>query len=166
MKIDDIHEFIDYYIKIKKRTQRLFDYIPDDKLEWTYREGAFTIGDQIRHLANIERFMYAETVQRKKSKYAVCGITYATGLSNVIDYYNRKRFESLQIFESLSNEDLFKKCTTPANIDITIWKWLRAMVEHEVHHRAQLYMYLSLLEIKTPPLFGLSSEEVSMKSEK
>jgi len=63
MKIENISEFVSYYSKIKKRTQRLFDYIPKDKLEWTFREGKFTIGDQVRHLANIERFMYAETVQ-------------------------------------------------------------------------------------------------------
>ena len=68
--------------------------------------------------------------------------------------------ESLAIFESLSNADLMQKCTTPGNIEITIWKWLRAMVEHEVHHRAQLYLYLSILEVETPPMFGLTSEEV------
>jgi len=59
---------------------------------------------------------------------------------------------------------LFKKCKTPGNIKITIWKWLRAMIEHEIHHRAQIYLYLSILEIKTPPMFGLSSEEVIINS--
>ena len=165
MKIDNINEFIDYYSKIKKRTRRLFDYIPEDKLEWTFRAGKFTIGDQIRHLANIERYMYAETVQHKESKYAGCGVEYADGLENVIEYYNKKHLESLQVFESLSDEDLFKKCKTPGNIEITIWKWLRAMIEHEIHHRAHIYLYLSILKIKTPPMFGLSSEEVILNSD-
>jgi uncharacterized damage-inducible protein DinB len=160
MTIEDINDFIQYYGKIKRRTQRLFQYIPEDKLEWTFREGKFTIGDQIRHLANIERYMYAETVQQKTSKYAGCGVEYANGLNEVIDYYHSKYQESLAIFKSLSNEDLFRKCKTPANIEITIWKWLRAMIEHEVHHRAQIYLYLSILEIETSPMFGLSSEQV------
>ena len=34
------------------------------------------------------------------------------------------------------------------------------MVEHEVHHRGQIYVYLGMLEVKTPPLFGLTSEEL------
>ena len=47
-----------------------------------------------------------------------------------------------------------------AGVPITKWKWLRAMVEHEIHHRGQLYLYLGLLGVTTPPLYGLTSEEV------
>jgi uncharacterized damage-inducible protein DinB len=38
------------------------------------------------------------------------------------------------------------------------------MVEHEVHHRAQIYIYLGLLGIATPPIYGLTSEEVKARS--
>ena len=47
---------------------------------------------------------------------------------------------------------------------ITTWKWLRAMCEHEAHHRGQLYLMLNMLEVPTPPLFGLTSEEVVARS--
>jgi uncharacterized damage-inducible protein DinB len=38
------------------------------------------------------------------------------------------------------------------------------MVEHECHHRGQLYLYLAHLDIPTPPLYGLTSEEVLERS--
>ena len=164
MEITDIQPFIKYYSKIKQRTIKLFDFIPPDKIEWTYQTGKFTIGDTIRHLANIERYMYAENAQFKESKYKGCGIAYAEGYASVVEYYKKKHAESLEIFLGLSTEDLQKKCKTPAGIDITLWKWLRAMVEHEVHHRGQLYTYLGMLGVKTPPIFGLTSEEVIEKS--
>lgn len=164
MTIPEIESFIKYYTKIKSRTIKLFDSIPADKIEWTYQEGKFTIGDIIRHLANIERYMYAENAQLKESKYKGCGIEYAEGYENTVDYYKQQHLESTKIFSSLSQEDLNKKCKTPAGNDITVWKWLRSMVEHEVHHRGQLYLYLALLGIKTPPLYGLTSEEVIAKS--
>jgi len=44
------------------------------------------------------------------------------------------------------------------------WKWLRAMVEHEAHHRGQLYLMLGMIGIPTPPIFGLTSEEVRDRS--
>ena len=47
---------------------------------------------------------------------------------------------------------------------ITTWKWLRAMCEHEAHHRGQIYLMLGMLEVPTPPLFGLTSEEVRARS--
>jgi uncharacterized damage-inducible protein DinB len=34
------------------------------------------------------------------------------------------------------------------------------MVEHEIHHRGQIYLYLSMLNVATPPLYGLTSEQL------
>jgi len=164
MEFNDIKTFLNYYAKVKARTRRLFPFIPADKIEWTYQEGKFTIGDIIRHLATIERFMYAENVQQKPSLYAGCGPRYAAAYDDVIRFYDELHEESLQIFSRLSPQGLVKKCKTPAGIDITIWKWLRLMVEHEIHHRGQIYTYLGILGISTPPIYGLTSEEVITKS--
>jgi uncharacterized damage-inducible protein DinB len=38
------------------------------------------------------------------------------------------------------------------------------MCEHEIHHRGQIYLMLNHLEVPTPPLFGLTSEEVRDRS--
>jgi uncharacterized damage-inducible protein DinB len=38
------------------------------------------------------------------------------------------------------------------------------MVEHEAHHRGQMYLMLNLLQVPAPPLFGLTSEEVRARS--
>jgi uncharacterized damage-inducible protein DinB len=70
----------------------------------------------------------------------------------------------MEIFSKLSDEDLLKKCETPNGTPITVWKWLRAMAEHEIHHRGQIYLYLAMLDVATPPLYGLTSEEVFEKS--
>jgi uncharacterized damage-inducible protein DinB len=53
---------------------------------------------------------------------------------------------------------------TPAGATITTWKWLRAMLEHEAHHRGQLYFTLGLLGVPTPPIFGLSERELLAQS--
>ena len=164
MEIKDIHSFLAYYAKIKNRTRQIFSYIPTDKIEWTYQTGKFTIGDLIRHLACIERYMYAENVQGKSSLYNGCGIEYAEGLENVIAFYNELHTQSVEIFSKLNTRDLNRKCKTPAGIEITTWKWLRAMVEHEIHHRGQLFTYLGMLDIKLPPLYGLTAEQVIAKS--
>jgi uncharacterized damage-inducible protein DinB len=68
--------------------------------------------------------------------------------------------ESVEIFSKLSSDDLQRKCVTPGNAPITIWKWLRLMTEHEIHHRGQIYLYLAMLGVPTPPLYGLTSEQV------
>ena len=165
MEITTIQPFLDYYKKIRQRTLRVIQHIPADKLEWTYAQGQFTFGDLIRHLAAIERNMYAENAQFKPSRYNGCGSELADGYDDVIKFMNRLHDESMAIFSQLSDADLQRKCQTPAGIPITLWKWLRAMVEHEVHHRGQIYLYLGILGIKTPPLYGLTAEEVQERSQ-
>jgi uncharacterized damage-inducible protein DinB len=164
MEIQHIGSFLDYLSKIRQRTERVVRCIPADKVEWTYREGKFTLGDQVRHIAAIERYMFVETISGRRSRYAGCGRELADGFDEVLVYLDRMHLESIEVLSSLSDSDLKCKCTTPDGTSITIWKWLRAMVEHEIHHRGQIYLYLSLLQVPTPPLYGLTSEQVRERS--
>jgi uncharacterized damage-inducible protein DinB len=38
------------------------------------------------------------------------------------------------------------------------------MVEHEAHHRGQVYLMLGLIGVEPPQLYGLSEEEVRAAS--
>jgi uncharacterized damage-inducible protein DinB len=164
MEIKTVSSFLDYYEKVRTRTLRVVNCIPPDKIEWTYKEGKFTLGDLVRHIAAIERYMFAENVQGKKSSYPGCGRDLADGFDEVLAFFNRTHEESIEIFRSLSDEDLQRKCVTPNGTPITVRKWLRSMIEHEVHHRGQIYLYLAMLDIPTPPMYGLTSEEVLERS--
>jgi uncharacterized damage-inducible protein DinB len=164
MQITSIELFLPYYSKIRERTNNLIKVIPPEHLDFAYMPGKFTIADQIRHIAAIERYMFAENVKGRKSAYRGCGKELADGYENIIKFFNGLHKESLQILSQLTDEDLNRKCITPGDTEIAVWKWLRAMVEHEIHHRGELYIYLNLLNIKTPPMFGLTSEEVLERS--
>jgi uncharacterized damage-inducible protein DinB len=164
MEITDIASFLEYYERIRQRTKNVVNLIPPDKLEWTPHPGKFTLGDTVRHIATIERYMYAETVQGRPSRYPGCGRELADGHDAVLAYLDKLHVESVAIFRSLTPEDLQRKCMTPGDQLITTWKWLRAMVEHEVHHRGQIYLMLGMLDIVTPPLFGRTSEQVRAAS--
>jgi uncharacterized damage-inducible protein DinB len=164
MEITSIKPFLQYYDKIRERTTKVVNIVPRDRLDWAYMPGKFTIGDQIRHIAAIERYMFAETIAGRRPAYHGCGKELADGYENVISYFNELHRQSIEIFSSLTNEDLRKKCVTPGNAEMPVWKWLRAMVEHEIHHRAELYIYLNLIGVKTPPMFGLTAEEVEERS--
>jgi uncharacterized damage-inducible protein DinB len=165
MEVSSVSSFLDYYGKIRQRTLRVVECIPPEKFDWTYREGTFSFADLIRHMAAIERYLYAETVQMKPSRYPGHGKELADGAENVRAFMDRLHAESVEIFGRLTDEDLKKKCITPTGAAIGIGKWLRALVEHEVHHRGQICIYLGMLGISAPPIFGLTSEEVRAKSQ-
>jgi uncharacterized damage-inducible protein DinB len=155
---------LDHLASVHGRTRRVIQCIPPPDLEWAPAPGKFSFGDIVRHLAGIERDMYGETVQGRQSRYSGHGRSVADGFDDVLAYYDRMHEESRAIFAGLSPAVWAGKCTTPAGTFITTWKWLRAMLEHESHHRGQLYLMLALRGVKTPPLYGLTSEEVIARS--
>jgi len=123
--------------------------IPPDKLEWTYAPGKFTLGDLLRHLAAIERYLWAEIVQGKPSRYQGCGRDMADGYDQVLAFVERLHAESVEIFSRLTPEDLKRKSVTPEGSPISTWKILRLVVEHEIHHRGEIYVYLGMLGVQT-----------------
>ena len=160
----DKSTFLDYLKSVHERTRRVIMCIPPADLEWAPAPGKFSFGDIVRHLAGIERHMYAENVQGKPSRYSGHGRDIADGFDDVVAYYDRAHAEARAIFAALTDDQMAGRCTTPAGTPITTWKWLRAMLEHEAHHRGQLYLMLALRGVKTPPIYGLTEEEVVARS--
>jgi uncharacterized damage-inducible protein DinB len=156
--------FREHLAKVHERTRRLIPLIPAHDLEWAPKPGWFTFGDLVRHLAGIERWMYAENAAGRPSRYGGCGRELADGAAAVLAYYDRLHAESMAIFDALDDAALQQKVITPAGTPITLWKWLRAMLEHEAHHRGQLYLMLALRDVPTPPIYGLTAEEVQARS--
>ena len=164
MGISDPQAFLDYLGSTHGRTRRVIACIPAEELEWAPAPGRFSLGDLVRHLAGIERYLYAEMAQGRPSRYPGHGREVADGLEAVLGYYDRCHAEARAIFGALPPEAFGQKVLTPAGSPITLWKWLRAMLEHEAHHRGQIYLMLGLRGVPTPPLFGLTSEEVRARS--
>jgi uncharacterized damage-inducible protein DinB len=162
MEIRDLNIFLDYFGQIHQRTMRVVRCIPPDKVDWSFREGKFTLGDLARHIATAKRYIFAETLGGKPSAYAGCGRELAAGYDEIVALSETLHRESVEIISGLT--DLNAKCRTPDGVSITTWKWMRAMTEHEIHHRGQIYIYLALLEAPSPPIFGLTSEQVIERS--
>jgi uncharacterized damage-inducible protein DinB len=164
MEIRSAGAFSDYWEKVRERTRRVAAVIPAEKLEWRWKPGTYSPGDVLRHLGGVERWMWAENARRKPSRYPGHGEELASGLPAVLAYLERCHAGAMEIFRGLRDEDLAEKCETPAGARLSVAKWLRLMVEHEVHHRGQLYLLLAMQSVPTPPIYGLTEEQVRAAS--
>jgi uncharacterized damage-inducible protein DinB len=164
LEITRIESFLGWFDNVRARTLRVARCIPPEHIEWRAREGGFSFGDLLRHLGAMERWMFAENVNGRQSRYAGCGTDVASGLDGVLEYLEQMHEQATALFAALTPADLQRKCETPGGISITSWKWLRSMAEHEIHHRGQIYLMLGLLGVETPPLYGLTAEEVQARS--
>ena len=163
MEIIEINSFIKYFENIHSRTMNVIKCIPEDKINWSPKIGKMTFGDIIRHLALAERYLFVGIAKFEVNQYPGFEQGKVNNYRELIEYFVKAHQESMAMLKTMDNAELLKKITVPGGNQITMWKWLRAMIEHEVHHRGAIYCNLSLLDIKTPPLFGLEEKEIRVK---
>lgn len=160
MEIITINRFLEYYEDTRSITNKVLAAIPHDKLDWTYRESKFTIGDLIRHIAAIERFVFAEMAIGHKPCYKGCKSDITIGYNSVFDYFGAMHVQTIKILETISDVSLSNNISLIKGREIPLKNLLRNMIIHEVHHRGALCIYLNLLGVSTPPVLGLMEEQL------
>jgi uncharacterized damage-inducible protein DinB len=119
-----------------------------------------TFGDLIRHLALTERWLFVEVACGRPPRYDSHDTPWGASLEEIRALMSRLHRESRELLAGLDEQAWSGRVTTPAGTSIGTHKWLRTMTEHEFHHRGQRYLMLRLCGVATPPIIGLTSEEV------
>ena len=163
--VSDHTDFLRYVESVRRRTRNVVAAIPEEQPAWSPHPDRFSPGDLARHIAAAERWMWAENAQGLPSRYPGHGPELASGKVQVLAFMDRLHEEAMAIFGALTAEQLRSRCETVGGIEMRVWKWLRLMVEHEIHHRGQLYQLLGDLGVETPPLYGLTEPEVLARSQ-
>ena len=154
--------FLAYFEKTRQATVRIIQSIPPDQMDWSYLPGKFTFGDLIRHIAAIERNVFAEVAMGKQPTYQGCGKELADGYELTLAYFEQMHLESVEIFKTLSDHNLKQKVKSLDGTDVELGNFLRALIVHEIHHRAAMCIYLNLLGVQSPPVLGLTEEQVKL----
>lgn len=165
MEIHSVDKFLAYFDKMRETTRRVAKVIPPDQLDWSYAPGKFTIGDLLRHIAAIEREVFAEVVKGRSPNYLGCGKELADGLDGILSYMDQMHEESMAIFRTLSDADLRTKVTSLDGTQVEVASILRAAIIHEVHHRGALCVYINSLGVPTPSILGFNEQQVIQVSQ-
>src|SRR5881394_382438 len=112
MEVIRVAPFIEYLDRVHQRTRRIVDVVREEDLEWQAGPGRMTPGELIRHLAGIERCMYAENVHGRPAAYPGHSRTLAEGAAATRAYYDRLHAESRALFAQLTDARLLEKCET------------------------------------------------------
>ncbi len=156
--IVSVAEFVRYFEGIRRRTWTAVDRLTPDLLEWRPRPGEFTGGDIVRHLAGAERFYVTKVLDDRWTEDLEPG-------PPVDLEATRARLREVHAVEmarlsTVPDSRLLESITDLEGGQVKTWRFLMAMVEHEVHHRSQLDSYLASAGVEPPQLYGYRMEEV------
>jgi uncharacterized damage-inducible protein DinB len=159
--LQTVEDFIKYFESIRRRTLNYVCVVPADQLDWSPKEGEFTCGDILRHLIASEK-MFLRVVLEGYWNYEGHESEKNQSLSELIALLEVTHTESMNKLKYFSDQDLNTPRPGPkeGGQPIKAWRWLMVMGEHEIHHRSQLAVYLSLLGVQPPHIFGLGVEDL------
>src|ERR1700759_2061878 len=104
MEVTDVATFLKYFDNIRERTRRVVNSVPAEQFDFRYRPDKFSFADLVRHVAATERYMWAENVQGKPSRYPGHGPELADGHAQVLAWFEQMHQESMSIFGALTND--------------------------------------------------------------
>ncbi len=160
--IASMREFTEYFDGVRRRTVGFFRTIPAVMIDWAPKDGEYTCGDIVRHVAASESMftgVVADGTWRYDGHARELGVTLAETLA-LLDARHAAATQALAQAGDAALTQL-RPALEPGGRPIRGWRVLMAMCEHEVHHRSQLASYLTLIGIEAPDIFGLGVEDVT-----
>ncbi|HET7079962.1 MAG TPA: DinB family protein [Chloroflexia bacterium] len=156
--ISSVAAFIAYFESIRRRTLQFVAQVPPERMDWAPRAGEFTCGDIVRHLAAGEAMFVGAVVD---GRWLYRGHdTGPADLAGAVAALAAGHAAALDRLRTLPDAALAEHRPSLDGPPIRAWRLLMAMVEHEIHHRSQLAMYLMLLGVQPPHIYGLGVEDV------
>jgi uncharacterized damage-inducible protein DinB len=157
--IEQVAGFADYFASIRRRTRSFVRTIPADRLGWSPRAGEFTCGELVRHLAAAEQ-MFVGAVVEGRWRYPGHTHDSTQTLDELIAELEVGHAVALERLRALDDAVLAQPRPTLNGPPARAWRLLMALVEHEIHHRSQLALYLALMGVEPPQIYGLGVEDV------
>jgi uncharacterized damage-inducible protein DinB len=157
--IQSVHAFINYFGGVRRRTLNYIQAIPPDKFGWSPKPGELECGDIVRHMGSAEK-MFARVALKGNWHYDGHARELAGSLEEAIRYLDGCHTEATAILGQLNDADLNESRQMLNGPAVKAWRLLLAMTEHEVHHRSQLAVYLALMGVEPPQIYGLKIEDI------
>ena len=146
-------------------TRRTLERVPSDKLSWKPHEKSGTLGWLAQHIATMPHWGAVTLTTTELSLDTLPPPQPTASTEELLATFDKNVAEFREQLEKVSDEDLNQRwiCTWGGNtiIDAPRSEVLRVTVlNHIIHHRAQMTMYFRLLGVPVPGLYGPSADEM------
>lgn len=147
-------------------TKKMLEKVPLDKADWKPHEKSMTLGRLATHVAenthwtsdiiHIDDFDFMKDYNFKPHT--------ASSTEELLQIFQTNLDNAIKDLSTMSDDDFNKNWTvrrgeqvmftTPKKVAIRGWA-----ISHLIHHRGQLSVYLRLLDVPVPGMYGPSADE-------
>lgn len=145
-------------------TRKTLERVPLDKAEWKPHAKSFSLGELASHLADIPTWVDVTINQDVFEMDGPYEPETANTTEELLDLFDRNVAAARAILEGASHDALMGMWSMKQGGEVTLSMpkiaVLRGFIfSHSIHHRAQLGVYLRLLDVPVPSIYGPSADE-------
>jgi Uncharacterized protein conserved in bacteria len=148
-------------------TRKSLERVPEDKLGFKPHEKSMTLGGLATHLATINQWAEAILGQDTFDVSTAPRPTELTSRAGLLETFDQNTAAARMAIAGSTDADFMKPWTLKSGSN-TIFTLPRVAVvrsfimNHGIHHRAQLGVYLRLNDVPVPSIYGPSADEGNM----
>ncbi len=149
-------------------TRKFLERVPDDRLGWKPHQKSFTMGQLGTHLSNIPSWI-GDTIKKAELDIAPVGQPpykepEKHSHQEMVDAFDKNVAAGRQAITAASDETLMKPWSLLAGgkpiMTLPRIAVLRSFImNHSIHHRAHLGVYLRLCDVAVPSAYGPTADE-------
>lgn len=147
-------------------TRRILQSVPDEHIGWKPHEKSMTLGRLASHVAELPQFINraleadSYDMATRTGGPIVCESTNA-----LLQFFEERMATAVAVLQDKEDDFLMQTWTFKRGEMIlgqssryeAIRSW---MMNHQIHHRGQLTVYLRLLDIPVPGIYGPSADDM------
>jgi uncharacterized damage-inducible protein DinB len=146
-------------------TRKILERVPTDKLEWRPHEKSMKLGYLAKHIAELpvwfERIINADEFDFATAKF---NRDVPETTEDILKIFDEKINAAIDVLEAAQDEKMNTPWTFRRGDHILFQMPKKVAIRsvalnHIYHHRGQLSVYLRLLDIPVPGMYGPSADE-------
>jgi uncharacterized damage-inducible protein DinB len=137
--------------RVHRQTARVLAAAPNDKLDWKPGDNMFTLRELITHIPEAEAEIVSLALSGNMQKVTLD--LAGASVAEIVVKFDSSHDRLVAEVAKLSLDQLNEKVEAFGSVMRRV-VLLRALIEHEIHHRGQLFAYLRLAGIEPPSLYG------------
>ena len=146
-------------------TRKMLERIPGEQFQWRPHEKSMPLVSLAAHIADMVGWTNV-TINDDELDFATSDFTPKeySDASEIVNYFDQNISAALDALNSVSNETMTQPWRL-RNGEKILFEMPKAVVmrsmvmNHIIHHRGQLAVYLRLLDVPVPSIYGPSADE-------
>ena len=136
------------------QTRKMLECVPEEKFGWKPHEKSFTLGKLANHLANLPAAAPVIILGMGKPQPEVASV------AELLKNFDDRIVTARTALAATDDQHLAKSVRVTPKESRERMSALRGFVmNHMIHHRGQLSVYLRMLGIAVPGMYGPSADE-------